>query len=180
MTIRASLSLSLAVALLCATACAADNTPLNVKTGEWETTMTGDSSGYLAVLQEAFAKMPPEQRAKMEAAMGGKKGVSARGPLTTVHKSCLGKKDLAMPFRGNEGESCKRTVVTSSATKQEIRLECMVSGNKQTGTMKLEAVDSGNVKGLLQMVVSLGARTENMNYNLSAKWLGPVCSESKK
>ena len=170
-------SFSLATALFCVTAWASDTTPLNVKTGEWEATMSGESAGQLPIPQEVLDKMTPEQRAKMEAAMKAR-GV---GPRNRVYKSCVRKEDLDKPF-GKEGEqkSCKQTIVTSSANKQEIHMECENAGGKQTGTFKVEAVDSGNVKGSMQMTVASGARSMNVNYNFSAKWVGPVCSESNK
>jgi len=121
--------------------------------------------------------MTPEQRAKMEAAMrrGG------QGPQTTVRKSCVRKETLGKPS-GNDEErkSFKPTMVTSSAAKRDIHMECENGGGKQTGTFKVEAMDSGNVKGSIQMTASNGARAMNINYVFSAKWLGPVCSESNK
>jgi len=167
-------SLSLAAALFCATAWAAD-TPLNVKTGEWEATVTGESTGQIPIPQEKLDKLTPEQRAKLEAAIRG-----LGGPRTSVYKTCVRKETLDKPF-GNEGaqKSCKRTIVTSSPTRQEIQMECENATGKQTGTFKVEALDSGNVKGTMQMTVSSGARAMNINSTFSAKWLGPVCSESE-
>ena len=171
-------SFSLAAALFCVTAWAADITPMNVKTGEWEATVTGESTGQLPIPQEMLDKLTPEQRAKMEAMM---KGRGLGGPQTKVYKSCLRKEDLDKPF-GNEGDqkSCKRTIVTSSSTRQEIQMECENGQGKGTGTFKVEALDSGNVKGSMQMTVSNGGRAMNITTDFLAKWLGPVCSESNK
>ena len=175
MTLR--LSFSFAAALLCATAWAADPTPLNVKTGQWETTMTTETAGQLPIPQEMLDKMTPEQRARMEAAM---KARGAQGARTNAHKSCVKKEDLDKPFGDDEQrKSCKQTIVTSSATRQEIHMDCEIGGGKQSGTLKVEAVDSGNVKGSMQMVASNGGRSMNVNSSFSAKWLGPVCTESK-
>ena len=38
-------------------------------------------------------------------------------------------------------------------------MECELGGGKQTGTLKLEAVDSSTVKGSMQMVASNGGRS---------------------
>ena len=171
-------SFTLAAALSCAMAWAQGTTPLNVKTGEWETTLSGESTGQLPIPQEMLDKLTPEQRARMEAAM---KARGAQGPRTTVHKNCVRKEMLDKPFGDDEErKSCKQTIVTSSATRQEIHMECEKGGGKQSGTLKLEAVDSGSVKGTMQMTASSGARVMSMNYNLSAKWLGPACTESNK
>jgi uncharacterized protein DUF3617 len=165
----------LASALFCAGICAAQ-TPLNVKTGEWESTISSDTSGQLPIPQEMIDKMTPEQRAKMEAMM---KARGMQGPRTTVTKHCVKKEDLDKPF-GNDNKSCKPTIVNSSATKQEIHMDCEVGGGKQVGTLKFEAVDSSTVKGSMQMTASNGGRTMNVNSTFSARWLGPACTESSK
>ena len=168
----------LGTALFSATVWAADLTPLNVKTGEWEVTMSGESTGQLPIPQAMLDKLTPEQRAKMEAVMKARGG---QGPRTTVRKSCVRKEDLDKPFgKDDERKSCKQTIVNSSATKQEIHMECEMGGGQQSGSLKLETVDSSTVKGVMQMTASNEGRSMNMNYDFSAKWLGPVCSETKK
>jgi len=175
MTVRTSLSL--AAALFCVTAWAADVTPMNVKTGQWESTLTTETAGQLPVPQEMLDKLTPEQRAKMEAMMKARNG---QGGRTSTYKSCVTKEDLQKPFGTDEQrKSCKETFVTSSSTRQEIHMECEMGGGKQVGTLKVEALDSGNVKGSMQMVASNGGRSMNVNSTFSSKWVGPVCTESK-
>jgi len=55
------ISFPLASALFCAAAWAAQTTPLNVKTGEWESTSTNETTGQLPVPQEMLDKMTPEK-----------------------------------------------------------------------------------------------------------------------
>jgi hypothetical protein len=108
--------------------------------------------------------------------------MKARGmqrPRTMVNKHCVKKEDLDKPF-GNDDKTCKRTIVTSSATKQEIHMECEMGGGKQVGTLKFEAVDSSTIKGSMQMTASNGGRTMNVNSTFSSKWIGPACTESNK
>lgn len=167
---QARTSFSLAAALFCATAWSAQaQSPFAVKPGQWETTIIGQTTGQLPVPQEILDKMTPEQRAKIEAAL------QARNGQPNVYKTCAKKEDLDKPFgKDIRRESCKQTFLTSTSTKQEVHMECEESGGKQVGTLKLEAVDSGTVKGTMQMTVSNGARSMNLNYTYSAKWLGPV------
>ncbi len=81
------------VAIVCfsLTLFAADKiTPLNVKEGLWEITVTHSMSGMPAmpsIPPDALAKMPPEQRARIEAMMKG-------GASTDVHKDCITKEKL--------------------------------------------------------------------------------------
>jgi hypothetical protein len=170
-------SLPLAAALFCTAGWAADMTPMNVKTGQWESTITSETSGQLPIPQEMLDKLTPEQRAKMEAAMKARGGQGAR---TNTYKSCVTKEDLQKPF-GNDQErkSCKQTILSSSPSHQEIHMECEIGGGKQSGTFKVDAVDSGTAKGSMEMVASSGGRTMNINSTFSSKWLGPACTESK-
>jgi hypothetical protein len=68
-------------------------------------------------------------------------------------------------------------LVTSSGSKQEIHIDCTRDGGKATGTIKLEAVDSENLKGSMQMTMANGEHTMNMNYSFAAKWIGAACAE---
>lgn len=158
----------------CSLLSAADFRPLDVKTGQWETTLSGQTTGTPPIPDEVLNRMTPEQRAKMQAAMQARSGGK-----TTVSKSCLTKDKLDKPFyTGDEkNKSCSSTLVTSSGSKQEIRLECNRENMKSSGTIKVEAVDSSTVKGSMQMAVTNGEHTMNMNYMFAAKWIGPVCLE---
>jgi hypothetical protein len=165
--------------LFCSTACsavwAADYKPLDVKNGQWESTLSGQTSGTPPIPDEVLSRLTPEQRAKMEAAM------QARGAhgSKTVNKGCLTKDQLDKPFDlGDENtKSCTRTLITSSGSRQEFRLDCNRQGMKTTGTIKLEAVNSENVKGSMVMTMTNGEHTMNMNYTFAAKWIGPACIE---
>src|SRR5215831_17213660 len=69
---------------------AADPVPMDVKTGEWETTVTMQMGGLQAagkmpaIPPEQLSKMPPEQRARIESAMKALGGA----PTTTTSKNC--------------------------------------------------------------------------------------------
>jgi hypothetical protein len=174
-----SIFLGFAAGMLCTTTWAAATTPLDVKPGQWETTTTSETAGQLPIPQEMLDKMPPEQRARMEQAM---KARAAKGATTRTRKSCVRKEQLdKIPFSADDdGKSCKPTVETSSRTKQEIHMDCENEAGKRTGFFRVEAADPESVKGTVQMTVSNGGRTMNINSNFSAKWLGPVCTESGK
>lgn len=163
--------------LFCSSIWAADFRPLDVKTGQWESTLTGQTSGQPPIPDEVLNRMTPEQRARMEAAMQAR---GARGPKTTVNKSCLTKDRLDKPFNlGDEStKACTRTLVTSSGSKQEIHVDCDRASMKSSGTIKVEAIDSENVKGSMQMTMTNGEHTMNMNYTFAAKWIGPACTEN--
>ena len=158
---------------------AADNiTPLNVKEGLWEMTVTHSMSGMPAmpdIPPDVLAKMPPDQRARMEAMMKG-------GPSTDVRKECITKEKLAKnsAFSNNRGE-CTRTVVNSTGSKLEVKIHCEEKQASTDGTLVLETVGSDHVKGTMQMQSATNANghTMNMNFTFSSKYLGPACGDVK-
>jgi hypothetical protein len=160
--------------LFCSAVYAADFRPLDVKTGQWETTMTGQLTGMPPIPEDVLNRLTPEQRAKMQAVMQARNGGKA-----TVSKSCLTKDKLDKPFNlGDEStKACSPTLVMSSGTSQEIRINCNRENTKSSGVVKVDAVDSENVKGAMHMTIINGEHTMNMNYTFTAKWMGPVCSE---
>ena len=156
---------------------AADNvTPLNVKEGLWEMTVTHSMSGMPAmpdIPPDVLAKMPPEQRARMEAMMKG-------GPSTDVRKECITKEKLAKnsAFSNNRGD-CTRTVVNSTGSKLEVKIHCEEKQASTDGTLVLETVGSDHVKGTMQSATNANGHTMNMNFTFSSKYLGPTCGDVK-
>ena len=161
--------------LFCSTMWAADFHPLNVKTGQWETTVTGQMTGMPPIPAEALNKMTPEQRARIEAAMG------ARGAKPMRSKNCITKESLDKALNMGSDESmkaCTRTLTTSTSGKQEIHMECDRNGVKTTGTVVVEALDSENIRGSMKMTTTSDAnRTMNMNYTFTSKYVGAACTE---
>ena len=164
--------------LLCTGACfpmwAADFQALSVKPGQWETTVTGQMTGMPAIPPEVLAQMTPEQRAKVESAMG------ARGAKPMVSTNCMTKEKLSQAWNtGQNVKSCTTTVTSSSSSKQEVHLECNQNGAKTSGAIKVEAVDSEHIRGSFQMTAASDGnnRAMNMSYTFTSKWLGAACTE---
>ena len=156
---------------------AADNiTPLNVKEGLWEMTVTHSMSGMPAmpdIPPDVLAKMPPEQRARMEAMMKG-------GPSTDVRKECITKEKIEKnsAFSNNRGD-CTRTVVNSTGSKLELKIHCEEKQASTDGTLVLETAGSDHVKGTMQSATNANGHTMNMNFTFSSKYLGPACGDVK-
>lgn len=163
--------------LLCGHAWAADAVKLDVKLGLWESTSVMERTGAPPIPAEVLARLTPEQRAKIEERA---KASAQQGPKTTTRKHCVKREDLdkAMAF-GNDEKTCHRTVVASSSSKLEFRMECGAGAMKSNGDVRIEAVSSEHVKGSIQMTVGDGARSMKMNSTFDSKWLGPVCEASK-
>jgi hypothetical protein len=151
---------------------AADNvTPLDLKPGLWETTTVSERSGMPSLPADKLAALPPDQRARIEA-------MTANKPTTTVTQSCRTDKDLR-PFTSDNNKSCKQTIVTSTSTKQEAKMDCDMPGNKGSGTVTMEAKDSGQVNGLVVMHVGNNGRNMDMKITITAKWISSSCGDVK-
>jgi uncharacterized protein DUF3617 len=88
---------------------------------------------------------------------GGIKG----SPVTSV--SCVKKEKLEKPFLwGHENKSCTHTIVTSTSSMQEIHVECSREKSKSSGTVRIEAMNSENIKGSIQMTTTSGEKTMNL------------------
>lgn len=153
--------------------------PLDVKLGLWETTNTFQTSGMpqVSIPPDALAKLTPEQRAKVEAMMQNQ---GSGRPRTTTQKSCMTREKMdKREMFGEDKKDCTRTVTSSSSSKLEMHMQCTSDGTKSNGTFRIEALNSENVKGSMEMATTSGDRTMNMNSNFTAKWLGPDCGDVK-
>jgi len=157
-------------------------TRLNIKEGLWEMTSTHTMTGMPAmpaIPPETLAKMPPEQRARIEAAM---KESGMGGPKTEVRKECITKEklDKQMAFDQNRRE-CTRTIVSSTGSKLEMKIHCEGKDRQMSveGAFVVEVVSSDSAKGSMHAVTSGNGRTVNMDLTFSSKYLGPACGDVK-
>jgi hypothetical protein len=177
----------LAIALLAGTAAwAADPIPLDIKTGQWEYTVTTQMSGLPQAAKqmpqippETLAKMPPDQRAKVEAALKQAGAMASGQPTTNTSKNCIKKEDLAKLNPGGDDRTCKVTVVNSSRSKLDLKMDCDTNGTKSTSTGSVEAPSSESLKFNFQMASTMNGTPMNMSINGTGKWLSSTCTETK-
>lgn len=149
--------------------------PLNVKPGLWESSTTTTTTGQMPIPSEMLSKLSPDQRARMEARMNAN---SAPRTRTFTNKQCETKEKLAeQPF--SDQKECKSTVISSTATKAEIKMSCEYNDVKATGTMNIEVLGPENVKGSGHMTSSGGGHSMTVNTTFSGKWLGASCGSTK-
>jgi hypothetical protein len=151
--------------------------PLNVKTGLWESTATSTTSGQMPIPAELLARLTPEQRAKMEARMNANAN-SAPRTRTFTSKGCETKEKLAEQPFANQKE-CKETVLSSTASRIELKVSCDLGDVHSSGTMHIEALSPEAVKGSGQMTSDGGGHSMTINTAFSAKWVGPSCGDVK-
>jgi hypothetical protein len=148
---------------------------MDVKAGLWEVTKTTAMSGQIPA--GLLEKLTPEQRAKLEERMNARSGQPGK-PIT--YKACVTQEQIEKGYSfAEDPKLCTSTVMSSTRSKEEVRLECMQNGMKLNGTAQLEALDSENVKAQMQFAGTGGDRTMNSNSTFTAKWLGPACGATK-
>jgi Protein of unknown function (DUF3617) len=149
--------------------------PLNIKTGQWETTWINNFSGRAPISPEMVANMTPEQRAKFEAAMNK---MASQGPRTRTVKTCATKEKLQRDPFNREDKSCTETVLNSTGSKMEVHEVCSEENMKADITVHIEAVNSEYVKGTVQTNATGGGNTMNINGTFTSKWIGAVCKDT--
>lgn len=144
-------------------------TSFNARPGAWESTTTSVMSGQL-MPADVLARMPPEQRARIEAMLAAQSG-KAR---TTVHKSCITKADLDQNrlLKSDDEKHCKTTVVTSSPSKLVLDRECP-SPHPNSAHVVIEASTPEHYVGHMDVTLDQGA---TVHLDIQARWLGASCA----
>ena len=168
---------SIAAGVLQLSAAYAGEVALNVKPGLWQTTVAMQMTGQLPISEADLAKMPPERREKMEAAM---KAVMANAAQPHVVKSCVTAEQLrkGLSFRSEDQPTCKRTIVTSSSSTWEMHEEC--SGDSpRTSTIRFHANSPEVIDGQMNMTMTKGERTMTSKGTIHGQWLSANCGSVK-
>jgi hypothetical protein len=148
---------------------------MDVKPGQWEVTMTTTMGGQVPA--GLMQKLTPEQRAKFEERMAARSSEPNK-PIT--YKSCVTQEQINKGYSFAEDRNlCTSTVLSSSRSKEDLRLECTQNGMKLSGTAHLERIDSENVKAHIESAGTDGARTMNADSTYTGKWLGSDCGTTK-
>ncbi|MGB9149878.1 MAG: DUF3617 domain-containing protein [Burkholderiales bacterium] len=140
-----------------------------VKPGAWEMTTTTVTSGSM-MPPDVLAKMPPEQRAKMEATMNARAGK----PTSHVTKSCVTQKDLDEDrmTKSDDDQSCTKKIISKSATKLVMERTCAApKPSKMTLTQEAKTPESV----VVSMDMVQGASGGKVHVNMVGRWLGASC-----
>jgi hypothetical protein len=150
--------------------------PLDVKTGLWESSWTMAMKGLPPIPPDVLEKMPPEQRARLEAAMG-KTGSGT--PMTRTNKSCLTKEQLEKNPFSQDQKNCKDTIISSTGSKMDIHAVCNENDMKMDLTIHIERSDSEHVTGKVESDTTGSGHDMTMNGTFKSKWLGAACGDVK-
>jgi len=177
MKLRTVVTGVLAAAISAGSTAVAQGPMLNVKLGLWEVTSTSQTAGMPQMPQIDLSSLPPEARARAEAAMKAREAMQGT-PQT--QKYCLTKEKLEKDlFQDKEMDaSCKRTTIENSATVKAYKIEC-TGEHKMSGDMRFEATSPAAVKGLIKMNIDAQGHAMTVNSNFMAKWVGDACGDVK-
>jgi hypothetical protein len=158
---------------------AADLVKPDIKPGLWEVTTNPHVSGQMPIPDDQLAKMTPEQRARLDAAI---KASQARSGKPRVYKECMTPEKIARGFdmdKESEGSSCKRNVVSSSANELTLHDECAKPDGKTSTDVHFEIKSGTQMNGKINVVMSSGTKTMTVNSTVQGKWLGADCGNVK-
>jgi len=143
---------------------------LNVKLGLWEITTISQTSGTPPLPKGLLERMTAEQRAQFDAAIAAQSG-----GRTDVRKICVSAADLEHPFTAGNERGCKSTIVSGSASAQEIRMECSAE-QRGSGTLRINMPTPERMSGNLDMQVGEGENGLKVRVTLEGKWLHEGCA----
>lgn len=140
---------------------------LDAKPGVWEMTHTVERSGN-TLPKEVLEKMPPDQRARAEAAM---RDEVADGVRKLTRKRCMSAEDLAEDVILQKRDSCKYEFTTRTTSKLEGTIAC---GGDQSnlGEFKIEVIDGDKLNGRMQ-VTNAEARVV---FQMQGRWISAPCT----
>jgi hypothetical protein len=149
--------------------------PLKIKPGLWEVTKVVSAVDGMSIPAALFEKLTPDQRARLEERLKARSTETAK---KTVTRDCLTPQRLTsgVPF-DQEQKPCRRTVVSSSASRIEVRMSCPEKDGESKGILEIEALSAESVKGSFQSLAGDGGRSTNSTF--IAKWVGASCGVEK-
>ncbi|MFC5743059.1 DUF3617 domain-containing protein [Dyella tabacisoli] len=169
MNTRSPTMLALSLLAASTTTFAIDLTPLNVNLGAWEITTRTSTQGVL-VPPEMLTQMPSAQRAKIAAAMQARSGkVSTQVDQECVTPQVLQEKNA---FIGEQDESCSRTVIASTSTRQQLQLSCQ-GEHARNGTVTVNASSPSTVTSVADIAFAGGGK---VHVEIDGRWLGAHCA----
>jgi hypothetical protein len=160
-------------------ACAvAQYQPLNVKTGQWQTTVLVNRGGSMSMPSDYMANLTPAQRARAESAM---KQASRPKATTHTNQDCLTQDQLnkGTPFKP-EDKQCTQKVLNSTSNKLNVEQDCAGDSMTTKAIMSLEATSPETVKGTGTITATSEGHTFTSNITFTSQWLSASCSAKNK
>lgn len=141
----------------------------DIKTGAWEVTSATAMSG-MPIPKDALDKMPPAQRAKMEAAMAARAGKTNSHTSTT----CMTKQDLDRgQLMKSDDAKCMRKVIAQTASHYEMEETCTGPDPSKTHA-KFDAKSAESYTAVMDRMQGEGGK---VHVEMTGRWLGAACKK---
>jgi hypothetical protein len=151
----------------------------NIKPGLWEVSADPQVSGEMPIPEDQLARMSPEQRARLEAAI---KSSLAKGVQHRQYKECMTPEKIARGFdidKNGDDASCKRKVISSTPSEVILHDECDNPERKTVTDVHFEVKGGTQMSGTLKVVMTSNGKTMTVNSVVAGKWLGASCGNIK-
>jgi uncharacterized protein DUF3617 len=156
----------------------AESAKLNVKTGLWAVAYQSQVTGSPQIPPEEAARLNPDQRARIEAAM---QAAIANATKARSGKDCLTPEKLAqgLDLNGNKASSCQHKLIKNSSSELEMSETCTTAEGQSVSEEHIVANGSDQVSGTVSRVMSAGGNSWTVNTVIQGKWLGASCGSVK-
>lgn len=145
---------------------------IDLRTGMWEVVTTTRMTG-MPLSRDELMSMTPKERAQIEAAL---KEESAKGAETEVSRECITAEDLQRPFASPDMESCTSTLVRTSRTTYEGRMNC-TGGRKGVGVLKVNAPTPEAMTGTFELRSGEQPDAFMLQLQMKGRWLSAQCDD---
>ncbi len=157
---------------------AADLVKPNIKPGLWQVSVDPEISGEMPIPEDQLARMPPEQRARLEAAI---KASLAKGVQHHAYKECMTPEKIGRGFDidKNDEAGCMRKVISSTSSELTLHDECDKPDRKSVTDVHFEVKGGTQMNGKVKVVMTSNGKTMTVNSTVAGKWLGASCGDVK-
>lgn len=155
-----------------------------IRPGLWENTVSMKSSGgemeaAMARMQEQMARMPPEQRAQMEAMMA-RQGIGMTPGKPNTVRSCITPEMAARDQFDPGDRNCRSTGHSRSGNTVRFKFACEHErGTTAEGEGEMTLVSDKETRGKMFVNTTRQGKTMRMDMESSSKWVGADCGDVK-
>lgn len=149
----------------------------SLRPGLWQYTIQREGAGM--VLPSGLSRLPPEQQARIKAAMAkaqtGQHNRSVPGCLTADEI-----RHMSFNPRKDDDKECKSTVKSLSSNKWSMSKHCSrQDGSQEDSNGIMHVIDSRHVEFDMAMTMGEGGQQTHQKVHMDGKWVSANCGKEK-
>ncbi|HEY6453311.1 MAG TPA: DUF3617 family protein [Steroidobacteraceae bacterium] len=153
---------------------------LNVRPGLWEVSAEGQISGAPPISDDMLARLTPEQRARLEAAMQSSMA-NASKPQRSRH--CVTPEKVAQGLAVDESahadSDCHKKILSNSSNEFDISEQCVRDNESTVLSEHFQFSGPQQMTGNVHVVRTAGGKTMTVDKTIHGKWLAASCGDVK-